>query len=430
MAHNPTMLLDDLFDLQDRAIQLAVQAEVDLEDDLMLAEMLEAEHQATIADLERHLDTTRPINPSPEWLAADTQARHAAEREASLKTMDGLRRKIAPRENGDAIAPGILSRTDGWPLFYAQEVNWCYGKPAGGKTWLALCAVIEAVKMGGRVAIFDSEDKPWKTHLRATALGQAYLLEDEDFVAYFDNDAWGDLATDAREDIIEWLLEADRPVYSFVLVDSAGSSGAPSDGGSIREWLARCVKPFYNRFLGVLVIDHTTKNKPQDDDAKGPIGTQDKLMAITGAGMLVDGRPWTTKKNGSIRLTCEKDRNGIWQEKATVALIRGEYHQPADDKVLVLSIEAHPDEGKIDATADPEALENWLLQVIARHPRGGRHGYSPVVEVVGHHVKGWQPRLADNQGERLGKGGRDRAQEDAPPDHYGLGQGPSHGNRK
>ena len=184
----------------------------------------------------------------------------------ALAQLDAITRAIAPKEIADNHA-ATLSRADGQALLYSGEINWIHGKPGGGKTWIGLCAVPDVVINGGRVALLDTEDKAWKTHQRAEAMDSAPYFTDTKNVRFLDHELWEWPLL--IESLIEWLLGATTPSNSFVIIDSARSSGAANDGASITAWLEKCVLPFYRRDIGVLVVDHTTKNRPQDDDARG-----------------------------------------------------------------------------------------------------------------------------------------------------------------
>ncbi|MGB0972039.1 MAG: hypothetical protein ACPGVG_13920, partial [Mycobacterium sp.] len=51
--------------------------------------------------------------------------------------------------------PQLARRTDGTYLFYAGQVNWLFGDPESGKSWLCLACVVEALNAGRRVLVID-----------------------------------------------------------------------------------------------------------------------------------------------------------------------------------------------------------------------------------------------------------------------------------
>ena len=220
------------------------------------------------------------------------------------------------------------------------------------------------VNKGGRVALLDAEDFAWKTYQRAEAMDVVPYFESKDQVRHIGDDVWESASDFARDQLYLWLLGAVDPVYSCVIIDSAERTGAPSDGGSIADWLAKVVKPFHSRKIGVIVIDHSPKHQPQDDTARGPIGSQGKRAAYTGVGIRATGIPWTRTKNGSITLTCDKDRNGVWQEDETMAVMHGNWMLEDGRKVLKLTFDVPANEGK-EGGSEPEAIETHLLQTIA-----------------------------------------------------------------
>ena len=298
------------------------------------------------------------------------------------RTLDSITNDIARRDTEGAVNPTLLERSDGEPLIWAAEVNWVFGKPGGGKTWLGIAMVPNIIQKGGRVALLDSEDYAWKTHQRAEAMDELQYFTDKQDVRHIGDVVWESASDFARDELYLWLLSAVDPVYSCVIIDSAERTGAPSDGGSIAEWHAKVVKPFHDRKIGAIVIDHLPKNLPQDETARGPIGSQGKKAAYTGIGVGVTGIPWTLKKNGSVTLYCDKDRNGRWAQDETMAVMRGNWHMVDGRKVLKFTFDVPPNEGK-EASSEPEALETYLLQTIADTRNVGIIGTKKLFKMAG-----------------------------------------------
>ena len=71
-----------------------------------------------------------------------------------------------------ALAPtAMLQRKDGATLFYDGKLNFLFGSPGGGKSWLALWCVHEALLRGRRAVYWDHEDTPGTFSRRSKKLG-------------------------------------------------------------------------------------------------------------------------------------------------------------------------------------------------------------------------------------------------------------------
>ena len=118
-----------------------------------------------------------------------------------------------------------------------------------------------------------------------------------------------------------------------VIIDAAESSGCPSDGSPVNDWLAKVVMPWRapGVDMGVLVADHIPKSKERAD---GPIGSQRKLAAVDGISLLVSGYCWTKTKGGRIALTNDKDRTGNYGRKQAVAAVVGEWEGEGDARAF------------------------------------------------------------------------------------------------
>ena len=53
---------------------------------------------------------------------------------------------------------------------------------------------------------------------------------------------------------MEWLLAADRPELSLLVIDAAESAGCPADGASVMPWFEENVIPWYRQGIGVLIV--------------------------------------------------------------------------------------------------------------------------------------------------------------------------------
>ena len=218
--------------------------------------------------------------------------------------------------------PAVLERIDGGLVLPAGKLNWVYGLPGSGKSFLCEIDLIFAVLRGGRALYLDYEDSQKTFHQRAAILG--FNLKD-----YADSFKYihGGLSEypAAQAEAVAWLLDAPDPEMNQVIIDAAESSGCPSDGSPVNDWLAKVVMPWRDPGVnvGVLVSDHIPKKS--EDRPDGPIGSQRKLAAVDGISLLVSGYCWTKTKSGRITLTNHKDRTGSYARHQTVAAVVGEW---------------------------------------------------------------------------------------------------------
>ena len=211
--------------------------------------------------------------------------------------MDGSDLDLAPT--------AMMQRKDGSTLFYDGKLNFLFGVPGSGKSWVALECIHETLLRGRRAAYWDHEDTPNTLNRRSKLLG----LDLADF--------WGDSQFKylrpgldgsplAMTEAMTWIADGDGP--ALIVIDSAESAGCPSDGADVAPWLAQIVQPFLDVGCTVLVLDHVPKRK--EGRPLGPIGSQHKLAKIDGAALFVSGIPWTQKTDGHLVLTNHKDRHG------------------------------------------------------------------------------------------------------------------------
>ena len=200
-------------------------------------------------------------------------------------------------EADDAPPSALLRRNDGEVLFYDGKVNWVFGEPGAGKSWLALYVVQESLLWGQRTVFWDFEMSPGQTKARCQALGLD-LVEAERAGSFLYLKPFAEESKLAMSQLKEWQMGGDGP--ALVVIDAAASSGAPSDGGDVEPWLKTFVKPFEDEGHTLLVIDHVPKQRVGRAD--GPIGSARKLQAVTGAALDLSGIAWTQKKDGVVKL--------------------------------------------------------------------------------------------------------------------------------
>ena len=310
-----------------------------------------------------------------EYNATQKRAEEAAL--ADALDLDSFRHTL-PLVGGDTTpVPALLTRSDGRTLLYEGRLNSIFGEPSGGKTWVAIMAVIEAVRNGARVVWWDFDDRPTTLATRLTALGADDVLESLNArpphggtcscrvckagqLLYATPGMVGD--DGEMEAMGDWMGRGRRP--GLVVIDSVEQAGLPTDSNNAAPWFDAHTSPFLARDIGVLPIDHVAKRR--EDRPKGAIGSQHKRARLSGAGLLLIGTPWTKDQGGTVKLVNHKDRLG---------------DLPApDNKTVAIITVTHGENGRLNYSIDaPSAEENTedvtgllLAAIAAQGPDGVR----------------------------------------------------------
>ena len=200
--------------------------------------------------------------------------------------------------------PTIIVRTDGKPILYANKLNGVFGLPGGGKSWIGLQALVDAVGQGGRALWLDFEDSPSTFRDRARALGFEPRVHSESH-KWLPPSIMEDEEAQAFEAAVAWISAFEN---GLVVIDAATQAGCPPDGSDVEPWYRVHVDPWRQANVGVLVIDHVPKRS--EERPRGQIGSQSKLARVDGAALYIHGRSWTRDKDGSLKLVVHKDRPG------------------------------------------------------------------------------------------------------------------------
>ena len=232
--------------------------------------------------------------------------------------------------------PALLKRQDGGTLLYASKLNWIFGLPSSGKTWVSIIALNEAILCGGRVLVMDFEDSKATFQRRTHLLGLNPALHTDNLIYAVPGLME---SPSARAEAQEWLTDAQDASMSLVVIDAAESSGCPSDGVTVNPWIEKMIKPWRDGGTGVLVVDHQPKRN--EDRPLGPIGSQRKLAAVDGAALECSGLCWTKAKGGKIILANHKDRGGDLDApiKKALAVIVGTWAGEGDARAFAYTIE-------------------------------------------------------------------------------------------
>lgn len=202
----------------------------------------------------------------------------------------------------------VGTRTDGEALFYAGQVNWLFGDPESGKTFLAHACAAEAMGRGNRVAVLDLDHNgPHATLTRLVKLGAPLdALRDPATFRYVEPEDMTHLVAVVRA-LREW-----EPAVA--IVDSIGellpclglSSNNPDDFTKAHSIV---LKPLAMAGAAVIAIDHLAKNS--ESRTSGPTGTTAKRRAVGGVSLRAAVKePFTPGQGGRATLTVNKDRHG------------------------------------------------------------------------------------------------------------------------
>lgn len=236
--------------------------------------------------------------------------------------------------------PALLTRDDGHRLFYRAKVNVLFGDPESGKTWIALAAVVEALRNGWPAAVVDLDHNgPAEILSRLQALGAgATALGDPTRFLLAEPDHEGQLHA-----VVDHLRGELRP--GVAVVDSLGellpmlgmSSNSPDDYTSAHR---RVLSRLTGAGTAVIAIDHL----PKSDDARqhGQTGTMAKRRAVNGVSIRVHvAEPFAPGRGGAATMTVQKDRPGGVRE-----------HCPAGRTAVA---------GKFVMTAQPDGTLRWKV---------------------------------------------------------------------
>ena len=331
----------------------------------------------------KHLEETNP------WEALKARERTVKDRELSRRenrqnAYDAAEGEGQPKDSEEPLAAfempmdgseldlaptAMLRRKDGSPLLYKGKLNFIFGTPGGGKSWVGLYCVEEMLLQDHRVGYWDFEDTPSTLKRRASLIGLdlPHFWADGQF-KYLRPGLNG--STLAMSEAMEWVAGGDGP--TLIVIDSAESAGCPADGSDVAPWLKKTVRPFLEAGCTVLVIDHIPKRK--ESRPMGPIGSQHKLARIDGAALLVTGIPWTQKTDGHLVLTNHKDRHGMLPSPIGKAVARmiGTH----ENGTLNLSIVSPENQDNLEEAYIP------TLRALASAGPDGVHGQKAMRDLV------------------------------------------------
>lgn len=214
--------------------------------------------------------------------------------------------------------PEVFQREDGIGLFYHGKINGIYGEPETAKTWLALAAIVEALRRGERAVFLDVDHNGAEVlasrlvALQASSEPILHLLADPDRFRIALPESPQDL-TQFVADMREWLPGG----RSVAVIDSLGEvipmyGAASKDNDQITTVLRLLARPLAQLGSAVILIDHVAKG--DGGDSGYAIGGTAKKRAINGSYIkaMTPSAGNTPRPGGigKVQLMVEKNRDG------------------------------------------------------------------------------------------------------------------------
>ena len=333
-----------------------------------------AEERAQLAFLEF---ATRPENAAPaevdrlvdNLLQANTElqaeqglARHLKERLAEESWPESL--PVLTPEPDPNTPPPVA---DLLGVLYSDKLNWLYGLPGCGKSWVALHGAVKLAEVGRRAVWIDAEDSERTFGERRKALSDSPQVRER--IRWIDADVWKGLSDEERQGVVTWLMDG------HVFVDAAGSTGAGETAESFAEW-----RKIFLIASGTTVIDHIPKRR--EDRPPGPIGSIQKLAAVTGAAIHMIGSKdmWTREAAGEAKLIVQKDRpGGIGPANSLAGIARG---IPDNGRLKITVEEGEPGAAEVDHDADHDAIEA-VKQFLRENPGASKSAIRKGIKGIG-----------------------------------------------
>lgn len=206
--------------------------------------------------------------------------------------------------------PEVFTRDDGRALFYKGAVNCLYGESEAGKSWIAVAAMAEVLKAGGKAIYFDADENTagaLASRLSRMGVPDDVIInphrclisqvEDREQLPFLVN-----ACRSFRPDIA--VIDAVGRIMSLMGADS----NRPDDYSRVHLQVFSAVK---RCGAAVVLVDHPPKNK--EKAALGASGTIAKRNNIDGSYLhvtLEDGHAYTRGQGGASWITVQKDRHG------------------------------------------------------------------------------------------------------------------------
>lgn len=220
--------------------------------------------------------------------------------------------------------PTWLTTVKGDRLFYTGRVNGLFGDPETAKSWIAMCAITEALHENERCAYLDVD------HNGADEIASRLLTLGAPAAAIANPDTFRVYEPEDRATLLTFVIDMHQWAPAITVVDSLGEiipmlGLNSSDNDDLTHAIRAVLKPLAHRVGScVITIDHLPKSTEARQSGYA-IGGIAKKRAVDGAYYSCDTiTPAAPDKIGKVRLTVEKDRHGHVRQ-AAVGKIAGDF---------------------------------------------------------------------------------------------------------
>lgn len=241
----------------------------------------------------------------------------------------------------EPVQADYLTRTDGTALLYAGKMHVFQAEPSAGKSWLALAATLDVLRVGGAVVYLDYEDTSTGILGRLLALGAEPSDVRERF-AYVQ--PAGGFGPTEKADLARLL---DRLNPDLVVIDGVAEAlardGLSEDrAAEVVGWIERLPRWIARTGAAVVMLDHVVKDREQQ--GRWARGSSAKLAAVDGASYQVKiATPFSRHRAGVVKMIVAKDRPG------GIGAI--------GDVAAVATIEPHAGGARVVVTLDPNEVD-------------------------------------------------------------------------
>lgn len=286
---------------------------------------------AALSDM-THADSAADI--APQYKQPDSEPEGYSFRFTTLADYTG---------NLDPRKPTLLTMTNGDSVLYSDTENLVWGAPGCGKSWLAVLAVLQQIRLGLRVLVIDYEmsQRDWVLRLRLAG-ATAEQLRLVEYIApqeplrgqrYANGALIEDITLAGGVFASELAKAVERGPITLAVIDGvsemlSSNNLASNDAEDIAKmWNALPRIVTSETGAAVLALDHVPKQAllAKQKDIM-PFGSQHKLSRVKGAGFSAwaTTHPTTLELGGQVgllHLHCKKDRHGgVGQGRDTATL--------------------------------------------------------------------------------------------------------------
>lgn len=193
---------------------------------------------------------------------------------------------------------------------YAGLSTTLQAEPGVGKSWIALWWAEQITRQELSVIYFDEEGGPAFCHRRLKALGADPDLIPEYFNYFpFESRKWDEDDLKALEDLLD---EVDPVLCVFdSLADFLTSAGySENNSDDVNEFIAKVRRPFRERNIATLTLDHLTKPSADGTATRYARGSGAKLAKDDASIRLQVVNFFDLQQDGTLFMYKTKDRHG------------------------------------------------------------------------------------------------------------------------